>query len=116
MAGTTLESILGLGAIYEQTGNTELQDLQPMIAMLENDLKSINTDFRADKVPKKEWNRDEYDEVWGFDGIPPDCPDRDFHVSALADRTDKDTPTMLDEREWPDFHKCMAKRGTTMRA
>eukprot|EP00972_Heterocapsa_arctica_P062868 9274341-Heterocapsa_arctica.AAC.1 len=45
VAGTILEIILGLGAIYEQHGFEELTEIPEMVAMLESDLMSQRTNF-----------------------------------------------------------------------
>eukprot|EP00972_Heterocapsa_arctica_P040260 5932796-Heterocapsa_arctica.AAC.1 len=55
VAGTILESILGPGAIYEEHGFEELEDLPEMVAMLEADLMRQRTTFRSHRMRKKEW-------------------------------------------------------------
>eukprot|EP00972_Heterocapsa_arctica_P005833 861278-Heterocapsa_arctica.AAC.1 len=67
VAGAILESILGLGAIYEEHEFEELEDLPEMVAMLEADLKRQRTNFISQRMRKKEWPWDEYDEIWGFE-------------------------------------------------
>eukprot|EP00972_Heterocapsa_arctica_P108414 15967017-Heterocapsa_arctica.AAC.1 len=64
VAGTILESILGLGATYEQYGFEELTELPEMVALLEEELKNQTTHFRSHRMRKKEWQWDEYDEIW----------------------------------------------------
>eukprot|EP00972_Heterocapsa_arctica_P008643 1265759-Heterocapsa_arctica.AAC.1 len=41
--GTILESILGLGAIYEQHGFSELEDLPEIVVGIEEGLKQYRT-------------------------------------------------------------------------
>eukprot|EP00972_Heterocapsa_arctica_P036328 5346293-Heterocapsa_arctica.AAC.1 len=64
VACTILESILGLGTIYEQHGFGELKELPEMVAMLESDLMSQSTNYISHRMRKKEWQWDEYDEIW----------------------------------------------------
>eukprot|EP00972_Heterocapsa_arctica_P014689 2163351-Heterocapsa_arctica.AAC.1 len=64
VAGTILESMLGLGAIYEQYGFTELEDLPETIVVIEEGLKRHRTNFRSHRMRKKEWNWHEYDKIW----------------------------------------------------
>ena len=40
VAGTTLEAILGLGAIYEHKGYAEFVDMPEIVAMIEMEMKS----------------------------------------------------------------------------
>ena len=56
------------------------------------------TDFRANRRPRNVWNWDEYDEIWGFDHIPRDYPDRERHMEAFIDRSKGNTPTMLEKK------------------
>eukprot|EP00972_Heterocapsa_arctica_P015238 2244676-Heterocapsa_arctica.AAC.1 len=58
VAGTILESILGLGTIYEHHGFEELTELPEMVTMLESDLMSQRTTFRSSRIRKKEWQWD----------------------------------------------------------
>eukprot|EP00972_Heterocapsa_arctica_P098517 14539469-Heterocapsa_arctica.AAC.1 len=67
VAGTILESMLGLGAIYEQYGFTKLEDLPEVVMEIEEGLKRHRTNFRSHRMRKKEWNWHEYDEIWGFE-------------------------------------------------
>eukprot|EP00972_Heterocapsa_arctica_P095839 14139923-Heterocapsa_arctica.AAC.1 len=67
VAGTILESILGLGAIFEEHGFTELEDLPELVVEIEEGLKLQRTNFRSHRMRKKDWIWDEYDEIWGFE-------------------------------------------------
>eukprot|EP00972_Heterocapsa_arctica_P046320 6833740-Heterocapsa_arctica.AAC.1 len=53
LAGTILESILGLGTIYEQHGFEELTELPEMVAFLDWEMKSQTTHFRSHRMRKK---------------------------------------------------------------
>eukprot|EP00972_Heterocapsa_arctica_P075871 11192070-Heterocapsa_arctica.AAC.1 len=53
LAGTILESIPGLGAIYQKHGFKELEDLPEMVAILEEDLKRQRTNFISRRMRKK---------------------------------------------------------------
>eukprot|EP00972_Heterocapsa_arctica_P007709 1123807-Heterocapsa_arctica.AAC.1 len=64
---TTSTHILGLGAIYEQRGFPELEDLPEMVAEIEEGLKHYRTSYRAHRMRRKDWIWDGYDEIWGFD-------------------------------------------------
>eukprot|EP00972_Heterocapsa_arctica_P016841 2486287-Heterocapsa_arctica.AAC.1 len=110
VAGTILESILGLGAIYKQHGFEELTELPEMLTMLESDLMSQNTNFRSRRLRRKEWQWDEFDEIWGFDQIPESYPDYQIRAEALRDRHERGVPTMIDERDLPDFYARMERR------
>eukprot|EP00972_Heterocapsa_arctica_P001337 195855-Heterocapsa_arctica.AAC.1 len=67
LAGTILESILGLGAIFEEHGFAELEDLPEIIVEIEEGLKRQRTNFRSHRMRKKDWLWDEYNEIWGFE-------------------------------------------------
>eukprot|EP00972_Heterocapsa_arctica_P102465 15099366-Heterocapsa_arctica.AAC.1 len=68
MSGTILESI-GLGAIYEQCGFTELEDLPEMVVEIEEGLKRHRAHFRSHRMKHQDWNWDEHDNIWGFEEI-----------------------------------------------
>jgi hypothetical protein len=70
----------------------------------------MHTDIRSTRKPRKVWNWDEYDEIWGFDNIPHDYPDRVRHAEALADRSERNIPTMLEENCWVDDFARMERR------
>eukprot|EP00972_Heterocapsa_arctica_P105805 15587347-Heterocapsa_arctica.AAC.1 len=53
--GTILKSILGLGAIYEEHGFTELEDLPHMVIDIEEGLKTYRISFRAHSTRRKDW-------------------------------------------------------------
>eukprot|EP00972_Heterocapsa_arctica_P109622 16137510-Heterocapsa_arctica.AAC.1 len=58
VSGAILESILGLGAIYEQYGFTELEDLPEMVVEIGEGLKRYKANFRSHRMRKKDWNWD----------------------------------------------------------
>eukprot|EP00972_Heterocapsa_arctica_P092760 13680393-Heterocapsa_arctica.AAC.1 len=89
VAGTILESILGLGAISEEHGYEELDDLPEMVVELEEDMKRQRTGVRSHRMRRKEWIWDEYDKTWGFEEVPSDYPDYQMHVDALRDRQER---------------------------
>ena len=70
----------------------------------------MHTDFRANRRPRDVWNWDEYDEIWGFDNIPRDYPDRERHMEAFIDRSQGNTPTMLEESSWASYFARMERR------
>jgi hypothetical protein len=111
VAGTTLESILGLGAIYEQTACENLQDMPDIVALLEKKLKAMKTDFRGCKASEEIYNWSDYDEIWGFQSIPRDHPERGKFEKALKDRM-RGKPTGLNKAYWPAFYRRMEDKGT----
>eukprot|EP00972_Heterocapsa_arctica_P106155 15637915-Heterocapsa_arctica.AAC.1 len=73
-------------------------------------MKSQTTHFRSHRMRKKEWQWDEYDEIWGFDVIPESYPYYQRHAEALRDRYQRGVPTMIDEQDLPDFCARMERR------
>eukprot|EP00972_Heterocapsa_arctica_P066939 9877897-Heterocapsa_arctica.AAC.1 len=71
---------------------------------------SQNTHFRSRRLRRKEWQWDEYDEIWGFDQIPENFPDYHIHAEALRARHERGVSTMIDERDLPDFYARMERR------
>eukprot|EP00972_Heterocapsa_arctica_P061048 9002922-Heterocapsa_arctica.AAC.1 len=59
---------------------------------------------------KKEWIWDEYDEIWGCEEVPTNYPDYQTHVDALKDRLERGVPTLIEERDLPDFFARMERR------
>eukprot|EP00972_Heterocapsa_arctica_P111850 16428457-Heterocapsa_arctica.AAC.2 len=59
VAGTILEGILGLGAIYEHHGYEELTELPDIVTMLESGLMKQNMNHRSRIIRRKEWMWDE---------------------------------------------------------
>jgi hypothetical protein len=110
VAGTTLESILGLGAIYEQTACENLRDMPEMVALLEKDLKKMKTDFRGNKEREETYNWSDYDEIWGFQSIPTDHPEREKHMKELMDRI-QGKPAGLTKDRWPAFYRRMEDKA-----
>eukprot|EP00972_Heterocapsa_arctica_P100663 14842389-Heterocapsa_arctica.AAC.1 len=115
VTGTILESILGLGAIFERHGFKELKDLPEMVAMLEEGLKRQRTDFISHRMRKKEWNWDEYDDILGFEEVPAGYPDYQMHADALRDRHERGVPTLIDERDHSYFYARMERRRESRR-
>eukprot|EP00972_Heterocapsa_arctica_P082847 12208643-Heterocapsa_arctica.AAC.1 len=76
VAGTILESILGLGAIFEEHGHAELEELPEIIVELERQ----RANFRSLRMRKKYWLWEEYDEICGFKEVPLDYPDYQIHA------------------------------------
>jgi hypothetical protein len=111
VAGTTLESILGLGAIYEQTACENLQDMPDIVALLEKKLKAMKTDFRGCKASEEIFKWSDYDEIWGFQSIPRDHPEREKFEKAFKDRM-QGKPTGLNKGYWPAFYRRMEDKGT----
>eukprot|EP00972_Heterocapsa_arctica_P040622 5987382-Heterocapsa_arctica.AAC.1 len=89
VAGTMLESILGLGAIFEEHEFQELEDLPEMVVELEEGLKRQGTNFRSHRMRKKEWIWDECDEIWVFEEVPTNFPDYQMHADALINRRER---------------------------
>eukprot|EP00972_Heterocapsa_arctica_P009681 1425995-Heterocapsa_arctica.AAC.1 len=81
-----MESILDLGAISEEHGFTELEDMPELVVEIEEGLKTHKRSIRAHSTRRKDWLWDEYDEIWGFDDVPRSFPDYQTHVDALEDR------------------------------
>eukprot|EP00972_Heterocapsa_arctica_P006628 969970-Heterocapsa_arctica.AAC.1 len=75
VAGTILENILGLGALFEHYGYEELTEMPEIVTMLEAGRMSQNTSHRSRRIRRKEWLWDEYDEIWEFDMVPEGYPD-----------------------------------------
>eukprot|EP00972_Heterocapsa_arctica_P061586 9083596-Heterocapsa_arctica.AAC.1 len=74
------------------------------------------TNFRSHRMRKKEWQWDEYDEIWGFDQIPEGYQDYQRHAEALRDRYERGVPTLIEERDLPDFYARMERmRESRMR-
>ncbi len=63
VAGNTHESMLGLGAKYEQTACENLQDMPDIVAVREKKLKAMKTDFRGCKASEEIYKGSDYDEV-----------------------------------------------------
>eukprot|EP00972_Heterocapsa_arctica_P093571 13803033-Heterocapsa_arctica.AAC.1 len=59
---------------------------------------------------RKEWNWDEYDEIWGFEEVPRDFPDYQTHAEALEDRKERGVPTQIEDQDLPEFHAIMDMR------
>eukprot|EP00972_Heterocapsa_arctica_P054919 8097555-Heterocapsa_arctica.AAC.1 len=64
---------------------------------------------------KKERPWDEYDEIWGFEKAPEDLPDYQMHADALRDRHEGGGPTLIAERDHPDFVARMERRRESRR-
>eukprot|EP00972_Heterocapsa_arctica_P078815 11622984-Heterocapsa_arctica.AAC.1 len=108
--GTILESILGLGAIYEEHGFTELEDLPELVVEIEEGLKTCRINFRAHSTRRKDWIWDEYDEIWGFKEVPTNYLDDQTHADALEDRSVRGVPTQIEEQDLDDFNERMERR------
>eukprot|EP00972_Heterocapsa_arctica_P068197 10071456-Heterocapsa_arctica.AAC.1 len=59
---------------------------------------------------KNDWIWDEYDEIWGFEKVPANCPDYQMHVDALRERQERGVPTLIEERDLPYFIARMERR------
>eukprot|EP00972_Heterocapsa_arctica_P030314 4463417-Heterocapsa_arctica.AAC.1 len=59
---------------------------------------------RSARIRRKEWLRDEYDEIWGFDTVPDTFSGYHVHVEELRDRCGRGVPSQLDERDHGDFN------------
>ncbi len=83
VAGTTVESILGLGMVYEDHKYEELEDMPAIVEFVEAGLMTKNLDRRSERryltnhylagLNEEKW--DEYDEIWGFAMVPESNPD-----------------------------------------
>eukprot|EP00972_Heterocapsa_arctica_P006911 1011180-Heterocapsa_arctica.AAC.1 len=73
--GAILESILGLGAIFEEHGFTELEDMPELVVDIEEGLKTHKRNIRAHNPRRTDWLSDEYGEIWGFEDVPCGFPD-----------------------------------------
>eukprot|EP00972_Heterocapsa_arctica_P038669 5698529-Heterocapsa_arctica.AAC.1 len=59
---------------------------------------------------RKDWQLDEYDEIWGFEVLPEDYPDYQMHADALQDRKESGVPTLIEERDLQYFYARMERR------
>eukprot|EP00972_Heterocapsa_arctica_P060764 8962388-Heterocapsa_arctica.AAC.1 len=81
-----------------------------MVVEIEEGLKRQRTNSRSHRMRNKDWLWDEYDNIWGFEEVPSDFPDYHMHADALQDRKERGVPTLIEDRDLPDFHAIMERR------
>jgi hypothetical protein len=120
VAGSTVESILGLGMVYEDFKYEELEDMPEIVKFMEEGLMARNMERRSARrylsdyyqTGMEEWKWDEYDEIWGFAMVPDNHPNLTGDLEALRQRQ-AGIPAQLEEDELPGFHARMRRRGET---
>jgi hypothetical protein len=120
VAGSTVESILGLGMIYEDFKYEELEDMPDIVKFMEEGLMRRNMERRSTRrymsdyyqTGMEEWKWDEYDEIWGFAMVPESNPNHLRDLEALRQRQ-AGIPDQLEEDELAGFHARMQRRGET---
>eukprot|EP00972_Heterocapsa_arctica_P020113 2968799-Heterocapsa_arctica.AAC.1 len=73
-----------------------------MVVEIEEGLKRQRTHFRSHRMRNNYWLWDEYDEIWGFEEVPPYHPDYQTYADALQDRK---------EREWREGERADREEG-----
>eukprot|EP00972_Heterocapsa_arctica_P002966 437210-Heterocapsa_arctica.AAC.1 len=81
-----------------------------MVVEIEEGLKQYRANFRSHRMRRKDWMRDEYDEIWGFDEVPYDQPNDQIHADALQDRKEREVPTQIEDLDLADFYSRMERR------
>jgi hypothetical protein len=120
ITGAIVESILGLGMVYEDFKYEELEDMPAIVACIEEGLMAMHLERRSARrymsdyhqTGKEQWKWDEYDEVWGFSNVPRDHPDyvRELEAHRLRQAG---IPEQLEEDELEGFYARMRRRGET---
>ena len=120
VAGTIVESILGLGLVYEERQYEELEDIPAIVEFMEaglmtqdvkrrSEMRYLKNRYRA-TLTKEKW--DEYDEIWGFAMIPESDPDMTRNLEGLRNRQ-AGVPDQLEEDELADFYARIQRRKET---
>eukprot|EP00972_Heterocapsa_arctica_P096027 14166273-Heterocapsa_arctica.AAC.1 len=60
-----------------------------MVVEIEEGLKKQRTNHISHRMRRKEWQWDEYDEIWGSEEVPEDYPDYQMHADDLQDRKER---------------------------
>ena len=120
IAGSIVESILGLGMMYMDHHYEELSDMPEIVDFIESGLLKLDLGRRSEKLyseeyyqtGKEQWKWDEYDEIWGFDSVPSSHPNYTRDMEGLRNRQAGE-PDQLDERELEPFLARMGRREAT---
>jgi len=120
IAGSIVESILGLGMMYMDHHYEELSDMPEIVDFIESGLSKLNLGRRSEKLyseeyyqtGKEQWKWDEYDEIWGFDSVPSRHPNYTRDMEGLRNRQAGE-PDQLDERELEPYLARMGRREVT---
>ena len=120
VAGTIVESILGLGLVYEDCQYEELEDMPAIVEFMEAGLMTQDVERRSEMMylknryratlTKEKW--DEYDEILGFAMIPESDPEIMRNLEGLRNRQ-AGVPDQLEEDELADFYARIQRRKET---
>jgi hypothetical protein len=117
VAGTIVESIFGLGLVYEEFQYEELEDIPAIVEYMEAGLMTLDLKRRSDMryqrnrfratLTKEKW--DEYDEIWGFAMIPENDANMLRNLDGLRNRQ-AGVPDQLEEDELAELYARMQRR------
>ncbi len=120
IAGSIVESIFGLGMMYQDYRYEELSDMPAIVNFIEAGLMRQNLGRRSERLRmadyyqmgQDQWKWDEYDEIWGFGMVPVDRPTYARDLEGYRNRQ-AGVPDQLEESETADFYARMGRRRVT---